>query len=568
MIDQAIVTLNAHKDEWARLPIPRKIALLQEMMDKTVAIAEEWVRVSAEKKSIPADSPLVGEEWMGGPWAFIYNLKGLVRTLTALHEGRLPYAPPAVRVRKDGQVVVNVFPLTFYDRLLLNGYRSEVWMMPGITPENLADSVGVFYRQSNPQGKLAVLLAAGNLSSIAPMDLLYRLFVLGQVCIMKMNPVNDYTGKLFEEVFRSLEEAGYVRFVYGGVEVGEALVHHPGVDELHMTGSAGTHDAIVYGMDSQAAERKARDIRVNTKPLTCELGGACPTIVVPGPWDTAAVRFQAEHIVTQKYHNAGYNCVAAQVMVTPAQWTHTSELIAAVREVMGSVEYRQPYYPGSLDRQQAAVRYHDSRTELLDDPAKVPMPRTFITDIDPTDRDAYCFAQEVFGGVLAQISLPGSTPLEFLRNAVRFANDTLMGTLGVNIIIHPATLKAMGDEFENCLADLKYGAIGVNTWTASNYLFSQNCWGAFPGHTHQEVGSGIGSVHNTMMFDQPQKSVAYGPFFPFPRSWLKGEWHMSPKPGWFVTNRQEAALGRLFTYYEADPGLRHLPGLFWAALRG
>lgn len=40
-----------------------------------------------------------------------------------------------------------------------------------------------------------------------------------------------------------------------------------------------------------------------------------PTIVLPGEWTTADMKFQAEHIATQRLHNGGYNCVAAQVVV-------------------------------------------------------------------------------------------------------------------------------------------------------------------------------------------------------------------------------------------------------------
>jgi aldehyde dehydrogenase (NAD(P)+) len=43
---------------------------------------------------------------------------------------------------------------------------------------------------------------------------------------------------------------------------------------------------------------------------------------------------------------------------------------------------------------------------------------------------------------------------------------------------------------------------------------------------------------------------------------------MSPKPAWFVTNRRAHHIGRKITRFVADPGPRHLPGLFKHALRG
>lgn len=49
------------------------------------------------------------------------------------------------------------------------------------------------------------------------------------------------------QVFRPFVSAGFVEFVYGGREVGEALTHHPLVESIHLTGSADTYNAIVWG---------------------------------------------------------------------------------------------------------------------------------------------------------------------------------------------------------------------------------------------------------------------------------------------------------------------------------
>jgi aldehyde dehydrogenase (NAD(P)+) len=142
------------------------------------------------------------------------------------------------------------------------------------------------------------------------------------------------------------------------------------------------------------------------------------------------------------------------------------------------------------------------------------------------------------------------------------------GSLGVNLIIHPKTIKELGPALDEAIAELKFGSIGINAWTGVNYLISQNSWGAYPGHKLNDIQSGRGVVHNTFLFDKPQKSVARGLFYPFPRCLLHGEWHFSPKPAWFVTNKQAHVTGRRFTYYEANPGIRHLPGIFISALRG
>ena len=59
-----------------------------------------------------------------------------------------------------------------------------------------------------------------------------------------------------------------------------------------------------------------------------------PLIIVKGPWDDRDIRFQARHIVFTKVHNAGFNCIAAQVLVMPEKWERSDALLAtAVREI-------------------------------------------------------------------------------------------------------------------------------------------------------------------------------------------------------------------------------------------
>jgi aldehyde dehydrogenase (NAD(P)+) len=126
----------------------------------------------------------------------------------------------------------------------------------------------------------------------------------------------------------------------------------------------------------------------------------------------------------------------------------------------------------------------------------------------------------------------------------------------------------MGPAFEDALAELRYGAIGVNIWSAAAFLIPEATWGAYPGHTEDDIQSGIGVVRNSLMFDRPQKTVARGSFYPFPRSWLHGDPSIAPKPPWFVTNRTANRTARLVTGVAVDPQLMRLPAIFALALRG
>ncbi len=562
-IDRALDELSSKKDEWAGLSVARKLTHLATMRRAISARAEQWVGVSLAGKRIPDGSPLAGEEWISGPYAVLMLINALTKSLQAVKDGTDVLADTRIRTRAGGQVVVEVFPGDIYDRLLLNGYRAEVWMQEGVTPANLRDHVASFYKKEDPPGSVGLILGAGNISSIPILDVLTKMFIEGQVVVVKMNPINDYLGPVFEEICADLINEGYLRFVYGGGDVGAYLTNHDLVDALHITGSADTYNKIVFGTGQAGVDRRARNEPLITKPFSSELGGVGPTFIVPGPWTDADLAYQAEHLATQKFHNAGFNCIASQVLVLPADWSGSDRLVDELRRVVRSIPAREAYYPGADERQQAAVAKHP-HAELLD---SGPIPRTLITDVDAAGKDEYAFTTEFFGGVYATTKLDARDPAEFVSAAVAFANEKLAGTLGAQFIIHPKTQEKIGPVLDQAIADLNYGTVAVNGWTGAGYLLPTATWGAFPGHTHDDIGSGIGVVQNGHMFDWPEKPVVHAPFHPFPRALRHGQFHLSPKPPWFVTHRRADKAGERLTRFAANPGWRHLPGIFAAALR-
>src|SRR5882724_9309672 len=288
-LDQSIQVLETHANQWASLPIPHKINLLVAVRHNLGQAASRWVEVAVAGKRIDRSSPWVGEEWVTGPWALAEGINGLLVTLRALAAGHPP-ALPKVTWRKDGQVVAQVFPNNLFEKLLLSDVTAEVWMQPGVTVETLPDHMASFYKRPMPAGHVALVLGAGNVNSIAPLDALYKLFVEGQVVLLKLNPVNDYLGPILEAVFAPLIDGGYLRLASGGGDVGEYLTRHASISSIHITGSARTHDLIVFGPGAEGAARKRRSEPILTKPITSELGGVGPTIVVPGQIGRASCR--------------------------------------------------------------------------------------------------------------------------------------------------------------------------------------------------------------------------------------------------------------------------------------
>ena len=120
----------------------------------------------------------------------------------------------------------------------------------------------------------------------------------------------------------------------------------------------------------------------------------------------------------------------------------------------------------------------------------------------------------------------------------------------------------------DAVAELRYGTVAINAWTGFAYLTARASWGAFPGHTVDDVQSGIGVVHNALLLENPERSVVRGPFRPAPRSVIHRELSLSPKPPWFLNNRTAATTARRMTAFTAKPGWRSLPRIFESAMRG
>ena len=549
-----VQTLQERKTSWATLPVGQKVQTIDLLIKGELAVADRQVAIAMEAKGIPPDSSGVAEEWLIGPLVILRYLRLISRSLEQIADhGALQIQPNKVSTRPDGQVVVNVLPASVFDRLLWKA-RADVWMQPELRREELDQSIAPFYRQSKPTGKVVLILGAGNVSCIDPIDVVYKMFVEGAVCLLKPNPVNEYLGPLLEEAFASLIKDGYLRVVYGGGDIGSYLCEHPGIDEIHITGGVRTHDAIVFGSGAEGAKRKLANQPLLNKPITSELGNVSPIIIVPGRWSERDLEFQAENITTQLANNAGFNCNATRVLITQADWPQRDAFLDAVRETFRKIPPRRAYYPGANERYTRIKQTHPNADTFGSGEGTLPW--TMITGINPEAKNDICFAEESFCSVFAETALSGSDPSDFLHKAVEFCNNTIFGTLNAGIIVDPKMAAQLGSSLDAAIANLHYGTVAVNFWPALNFGLGTTTWGAFPGHNLADIQSGMGVVHNSLMFSRAQKTVLFGGF------------RLRPKPVWFVTNKAAHKLAPKAARFEAHPRWSSLLPLFWYALQG
>ncbi len=557
-MDAAVAALQERKGAWTEVSLSERQAILGDLSRRFLAVAERWSTLGTEAEGLAPDQPGSGEEAMVGPYFILRNLRLLRESLLDVETHGRPRIPGAVRTRPDGQVVARIFPIDLYDRTFYAGVTADVWMEPGVSAGELAKTQAVAYHAPVRQGRVALVLGAGNVSSIGPMDALYKLFVEDQVVVFKTHPVNVFLGPLIEEAFQPLIERGFFRVVYGGAEEGAYLCKHPGVDEIHITGSDRTYEAIVFGPGEEGRRRKAANEPLLTKRFTAELGNISPVIVVPGPWDDGDLDYQAENIATMLTNNAGFNCNAGRVIVQHAAWGQRGELLARIGRVLSGIPVRRAYYPGAGERFDAFLGAHQQTAEIFGKRAGDKLPWMLIPNLDPEKRDDICFTTEAFCGVFGETPIEAASVAEYVDRAVAFCNDTLWGTLNATLIVHPESLKdpQVKQAVDRAIAGLRYGTISVNHWAAVGYGLVVTPWGAFPGHTARDIQSGNGFVHNTLMFDRPQKTVVQAPFYVW------------PKPVWFSTHKTAHRLTPKLYQFEAAPSVAKLPGILGLAVRG
>lgn len=556
-MDVAVAQLRKAAREYATMPIEQRIALAESMQQGYLQVAERSVHAGCKAKGISIGSPAEGEEWSTGPWGVVRQLRLLCESLRSIqHTGNTSIGK--VTRTESGSLAVQVFPNNAIDGMLFKEVTVDVHMQPQVTEQSLTADRASFYKNPDQQGKVILVLGAGNIAAIGVMDVITKMFNEGKVCLLKMNPVNAYLGPYIEQAFKTAIDRHYLAVIYGGAEVGRHLVYHPDIDEVHLTGSDKTHDQIVWGPAGPAQqERRQRREPLLKKVITSELGNISPVIVVPGPYTGKEIQFQAEAVAAAMTMNASFLCNAAKMMVMPQGWAGSSNFMQAIQQVCASIAPRQAYYPGAENRWQALVKGRANLT-VIGKPAQGTLPWTFINGLDAQDENEVLFHEEPFCSVLSEVEVGSPDPVQFLEAAVEFVNRRLWGTLNATLIVHPKSLQdpATKAAFERAISKLEYGTVAVNTFPGLSFVFASAPWGAYPGASLDNIQSGAGFVHNTSMLEGIEKAVIRAPLTVF------------PKPGFLPSHRTAQTIMRHIVAMEEKASWAQVPRIVWAAMRG
>lgn len=197
-----------------------------------------------------------------------------------------------------------------------------------------------------------------------------------------------------------------------GVEIGDYLVSHPGVDLITFTGSSDTGEAIA---------RKA-----GMKPLVFECGGNNPAIVLPD----ADMNLTAREIIKGGFSYCGQRCTAIKYVL--AMQAAMDQLLPVVQKQMGEmVKMGDPRSPDTkLVGPVISVAAAEHIQSLIDESVKAGakivaggkctnafIEPTILSDVRP---DMPTVAQEVFGPVVSLITVKDVSEAVGIINSSRF----------------------------------------------------------------------------------------------------------------------------------------------------
>lgn len=297
--------------------------------------------------------------------------------------------------------------------------------------ESMADAVEELPAEEWIGTSLVIRQAAGVVGAITPWNYpIYQLaakvgpaLAAGCTLVVKPSSVAPLSAFVVAEVAAEVGlPAGVLNVVTGaGRALGEALVQHPEVDLVSLTGSTG------------AGARVAALAAATIKRTTLELGGKSAFLLCPGSDLDAALTAA----VRGAFVNNGQTCAATSRLLVPRAELAEIEvrltaLVAAL--VVGDplAETTEVGPVASAGQQQSILRYLDKAGDegmlLTGGPGPVPgHDRGYYvrpSAVSRLDRNAVLAREEIFGPVLSVLAY------DDLDEAVEIANDCDYGLSG------------------------------------------------------------------------------------------------------------------------------------------
>src|SRR3954452_15160005 len=239
----------------------------------------------------------------------------------------------------------------------------------------------------------------------------------GNTAVLKPSELTPLTALRLAEITADILPKGVLNVVTGqGETAGDALVRHPDVAMVSLTGSVETGKVI------------ARTAAETLKRVHLELGGKAPVII----FDDADVEAAVAILTDMSYYNSGQDCTApCRLMAGPAVF---DDLVSGLTESVGNIATGDPFDEGTamgpvisadqLDRVSGMVsRAVEAGAEVTVGGHALDRPGFFYEPSVVTNpaQDSEIVQREVFGPV---VSIQRFTDDE---QAIAWANDVDYG---------------------------------------------------------------------------------------------------------------------------------------------
>lgn len=294
--------------------------------------------------------------------------------------------------------------------------------------------------------------------------------IAGNTVVVKPAPETPLSARALMDAVHAVGfPPGVVNLVTGGLEAGQALVTHPRVAKISFTGSTEAGRWI--------GEATGRLLR----PVTLELGGKSPAIVLPD----ASADVLAANILKVSMRNTGQTCKACTRLIVPV--SRADELTELVANVIAAAPLGDPTNPTTYFGPLVSRRHRDrvngyialgtaeGARAVTGGSLVSPRERGFFvqpTVFDRVEPSMRVAQEEIFGPVLSVLTYRD------LDEAVRIANDSPFGLAGAVFGEDEDAATAVARRIDS-------GNIGINH-------YGSNAAAPFSGHKDSGLGTEFG----------------------------------------------------------------------------
>ena len=237
----------------------------------------------------------------------------------------------------------------------------------------------------------------------------------GNTIVIKPAETTPLTTLKLAEIAADVLPAGVLNVVVGDGRTGEALVRHPDVDMVAITGSV------------ESGRRVAAVASETLKRVHLELGGKAPVVV----FDDADLDTVYETIAGTGYYNAGQDCTAAtRVLASRDRYDDVVNGLAEQARSFKLGDVRDPdttlgpvNSARQLERVQGFIERKEAHAEVVTGGRRADLPGFYLepTVVAGLEQGDEMIRREIFGPVITV------QPFTDEAEAIRWANDTPYG---------------------------------------------------------------------------------------------------------------------------------------------